>query len=535
MIMSDSLRLIEGLRQAQAWDHPVSESIDLVETHISWIVLTGPFAYKFHKPVNLGFLDFTTLEQRLWDCQEELRLNRRLSSDLYIDLVAVLGTPECPRVVAVPEDDPHGLDSHFLPVIEYGLRMRQFSQQALLPAALRRGDIHNRQIDDLAITLARFHAGASRAPVDGPYGTAAAILQPVLANFDVLVPRLTPDLVLRMEQLKRWAQVHFQKIKPLFQQRLATGHVRECHGDLHLGNMVLHDGRIQVFDCLEFSASLRWIDVISDLAFLVMDLEERGYPRQANRILNRWLEQSGDYAGLRLWRWYVSYRALVRAKVAVLSGDQSADCGVEAYCSVAERQMVAETPNGPTQCSLLFCHGVSGSGKSHLAIQVAGAIGAILLRSDVERKRWFGLWGIPSEPHRQGDPYTTAVTEELFQHHLPGLAAQLLAWNFSIIVDATYGQYRHRQAMVAVAARAGVPCLILDLRTPLHLLQQRIRQRQRVGGNASDADLAVLQRQLDRQQPLSRQERARAISIEPGWTLSAVHSAIADRLADVHG
>ena len=299
--LARSTRLVDALRQPGPWPHPVHEPIGLVETHISWVLLTGPYAYKLHKPVNLGFLDFTGLEQRLHDCREELRLNRRLSQDLYLGLVAVVDSPAGLRVVEASEEPGRApLPGGVLP-LEVGLRMRQFPQEALLPAALAHGAIDGSQLDALALDLARFHQRAAVAPADGVYGTPAAVLQPVRDNITALEPRLPAHAQPLLEQVRHWSERCFADIRPLLEQRLAAGRVRECHGDLHLGNMLLLDGRIQVFDCLEFSPSLRWIDVISDMAFLVMDLEERGAPVLANRLLNAWLGETGDYDGLRLW------------------------------------------------------------------------------------------------------------------------------------------------------------------------------------------------------------------------------------------
>ncbi|MEB3352641.1 MAG: AAA family ATPase [Cyanobacteriota bacterium] len=496
-----------------AWPHPVCEPIGLVETHISWVLLTGNYAYKIHKPVNLGFLDFTSLEKRLTDCQEELRLNRRLSSDLYCDLMAVVGSDSHPHLIEAsalspPVASPGSAQGA---VRDYALRMHQFPQHALLPAVLQAGGVSPAAIDALANDLAHFHQHAAVADPGGPFGTPEAVRQPVLANFAALEPRLPTEHRSRLAVLRQWEAEQFHRLSPRMGQRLAQRRVRECHGDLHLGNMLMRGGRIRVFDCLEFSPSLRWIDVISDMAFLVMDLEERGQPQLANRLLNGWLEANGDYGGLDLWHWYVSYRALVRAKVAALSGPWRADGSGEAYLAVAERCLE------PGQPALLLLHGLSGSGKSHLSERLAAELGAIRLRSDVERKRWFGQWGLCSEPGDpppyQGDPYAPAVGEALFGEHLPQLAADLLGAGFVVIVDATFLKERHRRAMAAVACSAAAPLRILSCSAPLPLLQQRVAARRQSGQDPSDADLAVLERQLLDQEPLTPWERARTVEL----------------------
>lgn len=529
-------QLISALLQPKAYPHPVQPPIRCLQTHISWVLLTGEHAYKIRKPVNLGFLDFSSLEQRRRDCLEELRLNRRLSAELYEGVVAIGGSPQQPRIFPLTEadgiEDTHqgsqGTSAAAKPTLitpptaalEYAVRMREFPQQDLLPAALQRGAIGTAEIEALADDLARFHAGAAIAPADGPYGTPEAVLQPVRANGACLEPLLAPALRPQLEQLRRWEHETHAQLRPRFSDRLAAGRVREGHGDLHLGNMLLRQGRIRVFDCLEFSPTLRWIDVISDMAFLVMDLEERGGAALANRLLNRWLEWSGDYGGLELWHWYVSYRAMVRAKVAALSGDRSTNGAVAAYLGLALHQQQQPQP------WLLLCHGLSGSGKSQRSTELAAALGAIRLRSDVERKRWFGRWGDPALACRSGDPYAPAVSEALFSGHLPQLAAGLLQAGFPVIVDATFLVLQHRQAMHAVAERLGVPLRILDLATPEPLLHQRLEQRWRgrrtdrdpCDDDPSDADQAVLERQLVYREPLSPTEQRLTITATPELT-----------------
>lgn len=520
--MGGSSALIDSLRRPEAYGHPV-DAIAVIETHISWVLLSGPVAYKLRKPVDLGFVNFTTLERRLHDCREELRLNRRLVQDLYLGLAAVVPSEQGPRLQELAEDrsDEAILGS---PLLEVAVRMRQFPQEALLPAALAREEVGGEQVDELAETLARFHASAAIAPADGPYGTPAAAREPVEVNVACLRERAAEALQPALERLAAWNTGAFAALEPLLRRRLAQGRVRECHGDLHLGNMLLRAGRIEVFDCLEFSPALRWIDVVSDLAFLVMDLRQRGHPALGARLLNRWLECSGDYEGLALWRWFVSYRALVRAKVAALSGDGSSEGAVAAYLALAEATIT------PAPQALLICRGLSGSGKSHHSGPLAAELGAIRLRSDVERKRLFGLWGIPAQAGRQGDPYAREVSDELFGERLPALAEGVLAAGFTVIVDACFLRRCDRAAMAAVAERAGVPLLILEFSAPEAVLRQRIEQRQRGGSDPSDADLAVLERQIGWDEPLSAAERQRTIAVTPASSVESTAAVVRPRL-----
>ncbi len=493
--------MIAALLRPEAYGHPV-QTLDLLETHASWVILTGAYAYKLKKPVNFGFLDFSSPERRLHCCREELRLNRRLSPDLYLGLAPVHGPAERASFRGPG------------PVIEHAVRMRQFPQADLLPAALARGAVGAHQIDAFAGDLARFQASAAVAAPGAGYGTPAAVRAPLDANLQALaaLPGTQPALA----QLHPWVEGEFQRLAPLLEQRLRQGWIREGHGDLHLGNLLLRAGRIAAFDCLEFSPQLRWIDTVSELAFLAMDLAERGRLDLAHRLRDGLLELSGDRQGLELWRWYTVYRATVRAKVAGLRAGQPDQDAAERASHGAELQAylalaLAATRPGPV--ALVLLHGPPGSGKSWLGQALVERLGAIRLRSDVERKRPFGLWGIPARAERHGDPYAPAVSEELFVRWLPALAQRVLAAGFPAVVDATFGRRRARRPLQALAQRQGVPLRILELRTPLALARRRIRARQQRGTDPSDAGLAVLEQQLREWEPLQAEERPWVLAV----------------------
>ena len=285
--------------------------VTVLETHISYVLLTGKHAYKIKKSVNLGFLDFTTLAARRFYCEQELRLNRRLAPALYLDVVAITGTIDAPVL---------GGDG---PVLEYAVKMHEFSQEALASQLLSRNELAAADIDVLAAKVAAFHATIEVAAPDSAFGRPDDILRIALQNFARIRPLLaTPADRAELDALALWAEREHQVRQTAFHERQRGGFVRECHGDLHLGNIARIDGEITIFDCIEFNDAMRWIDVMSEVAFTVMDLQDRGRGDLGQRFLNAYLEITGDYAGLSVLRFYLAYRAMVRAMVARLRAVQ---------------------------------------------------------------------------------------------------------------------------------------------------------------------------------------------------------------------
>ncbi len=471
--------LIAALQDPTRFDHPV-ERFEVHETHISWVLLTGPFAYKIKKPVNLGFLDFSTLAARRHFCDEELRLNRRLAPQLYRDVVALTGTPDDPIVDGTGE------------AFEYAVRMVEFPQESLLDHALKDGALDAARVDAIARLVADFHAGAEIAAADSPYGEPDLVFRPVRENFEQIDPLLDdPPERARLERLRDWSINRYDELRELLTERKSRGWIREGHGDLHLGNMLLLDDEIAAFDCLEFSPALRWIDVQSDLAFLLMDLAEHGAQSHAHRLLDAYLARGGDYAGLRLQPFYQVYRALVRAKVAAIRlGQGGGDPSVlHDYLALAERL------RQPPRPCLLITHGLSGSGKSHVAGELVERLGAVRLRSDVERKRLLGREA--ESATAEGDKatvYGTEVSDRTYQK-LAELACTVVEAGYPVIVDATFLERERRDAFAALATELGVPFAILDVQADDELLEARVAARARTGRDPSEADLAVLELQ----------------------------------------
>jgi len=503
--MSFNPEWLDAIHDPATYPHPVSV-IELLETHISWVILTGDWAYKLKRPVNFGFVDFSSLELRHAACHEEIRLNRRTAPSLYDDVVPL----------ATDVDGPQFGGSGA--VIEYAVRMKQFRQEDLLENCLARGELSSEMIDELAGEVAGLHSGAAVATLESPFGESALIRDSVQACFDPLMQiPLTEELRFELESVSEWFESEGSRLQETFVARKRQGWVRECHGDLHLGNLVLYRQKPTLFDCLEFNPQLRWIDVISDIAFLVMDLFDRGAATLASRLLNSWLERTGDYEGLKVLKYYLAYRALVRAKVAALRFQQLDNLSIEAthqlellksYVDLG-RILVAKNP-----VSIVLMHGVSGSGKSFVASQLATALHGIRIRSDVERKR---LWGrqSPSDQtsNSERDLYSQDVTHMTYER-LKTLVRSTIDAGYITIVDATFLKRADRIAFAALAHELDVPCVTVACHANECVLRERLAERGAGGGDASDADVSVLRRQLVGIEPLDMDELMSAVVLD---------------------
>ena len=489
-----SQALLDALHNPAFYPHPV-EDIRVIETHISWVILTGRYAYKMKKPVNFGFLDFTTLEARQHFCQQELLLNQRMAPELYLEVLPVTGTEQAPEL------NGQG------PVLEYVLKMQEFPQSQLLAQVQARGELTSAHIDALAEQIAHFHRAASPISSTHTLNNAQAIVAPMHQNFEQIRPFLhEAQDIQQLDALKAWTESSIERLWPLLEQRCQRGMVRECHGDLHLGNATLLNGRVVLFDCIEFNEPFRLIDIASDAAFLAMDLEDRGLIAQSRRFTNAWLEQTGDYESLPLLTLYKAYRALVRAKVSLFRLHQEQD--------TAERQRIlhqyrnyAQLAEGysriPT-CFLAITCGVSAVGKSVASLKLVEALGAIRLRSDVERKRLV---------RTEAALYTAEATEVTYQR-LHQLALAALQAGFAVVLDATYLKQAQRQAAQQVAEQLGVPFIIIDCHAPEPLIAQWLAERQAQGQDPSDATWAVVQAQLASREPLTEQEHTHSYSLD---------------------
>ncbi len=513
--------LVGALRQAlQSGAAPVG----LFETHISWVLVAGPSAYKIKKAVRFDFLDFSTLAARRHFCDEEVRLNRRLAPQLYQGVAAVTGS------IARPALDGAGAP------IEYAVRMRAFAQDALWNRRIERHLLTAEEIDDLARQLAAFHTQVARAPAHGPWGAPEALRRVADDNI-ALLDSLVRDAAgrARVTRLRAWQQDCQRTLGPVFERRRADGWVREGHGDLHCGNILTLDGKVAAFDCIEFDDALRWIDVMHDIAFVRMDLRRHGLGALAARLLAGYLELTGDYEGVAVLRYYEVQCALVRAKIALLRAAQASPaeaqaCRRDADALLATALAAAESPPP----ALVVMHGVTGSGKSTGARALVELLEAVQLRSDVERKRMHGI-GPAERP--AGAALATLYSQQsndAVYRRLGALAASLIEAGMTVVIDACSLKRHERAAFEALAAALRVPLALVDVRARDATMRERIRSRRQQGADPSDADESVLDFQLRADEPLSGHELAHAFPLdsEAPFDCDAVRAALLKLLTD---
>ena len=496
---------IEELLSESAYPHAVTR-LALKQTHLSWVVLTGGFAYKLKKPVRFDFVDASALERRRHLCQEELRLNRRFAPELYLDVVPI--TREAGRLKVGGSGEP----------LEYAVRMREFAEAQELASRLERDAVTPQEIAALGGLLADTHAGADAAPADGPFGSLQTVRQPMLDNFSLLRARMGNGYPMQqLARLEAWTLHSLSELEPVIEARRRSGRVRECHGDLHARNIVWWQSRWLPFDCLEFDPRLRWIDVMSDAAYLYMDLVSRSREDLASYFLNRYLEVSGDYEGLRLLHLYCSYRALVRAKVDALWANSAGPRErVELEDRLAHRLAVAMRFLDAEQPFLILMHGVTASGKSWLSDRLEGVLPAIRVRSDLERKRRAGVEELAHRGLAVGaGSYAADVTQRTYERLL-ACADAALEGRCSIIVDATFLEARDRTAFRSLAQRRRCPFLIISCVADPATLARRLDRRELGGRDPSEATHDVLADQLKRRQPLDAAEAPLSLEVDTG-------------------
>ncbi len=502
-------QLAEALRHESAYPHATGR-IEVVETHISWIFLTESFAYKVKKRVYLGFLDFSTLEKRRYFCNEELRLNQRLCPEIYLAVVPVVQSGTSFFI------DGEG------DIVDYAVKMVRFDRKMELDRMLSSGMLNTMHVDILSSLIAGFHQSIPAVSVETGFGHPDNLIKPMLANFTHTEPAASnrPEAI-RLESIKRWTREEHQRLTPLFVERQRGGFIRQCHGDMHTGNMVWWKNRIFIFDCIEFNDNLSIIDVISDLAFLFMDLEHAGYPAFAWRLLNSYLLETGDYGALPLLRFYAVYRAMVRAKVTAIRYTQTTEQSTLekilqehlSYLQLAEHYTHKPKP------LMILTSGVSGSGKTTLSRDIAQTLHCVHIRSDIERKRLAGLKALERSDKAAGASLYSEEQSRLTYKRLLDVAALCIADDLRVIVDATFLTAESRRMFIELASNRNCPCKILYFHAPKEVLMERVQKRWLMGNDASEANSKVLALQLEKFEPFTREEEAIAIRINTAETV----------------
>lgn len=521
--------MIESLQRPTAYPHPV-ENVRLIETHVSWVLLTGSYAYKIKKPVNYGFVDYSTLEKRHYYCKQEIAFNRALTQNIYLQVLPITKTAEGYAVNGTGE------------IVDYTVQMTEFSQGQLLNHLLRQQQLPLNIVEDIAVQLANFHLQAEHAAPDTPYGRPETVLQPVEENFQQARELLhqfniaNSTYLSPLNQLEEKSKAVFQRIQPLLQARKQTGFIRSCHGDIHLGNVTLLEGKPVIFDCIEFNEYFRWTDVMGDVGFLLMDFYDHQRPDLGMHFLNMYLTYTGDYGSLAVLPFYFAYRAMVRSKIQLFSINEQDDETQRqiyyqkylSYVHLAYHYLTLQKP------AIIIMHGVSGSGKSTVANAIAEQMHAIVIRSDVERKRLFNL-----QPHENSQAkltqsiYQPEVNTQTYQR-LQELAELITHADYPVIVDATFLKQAERQLFANMAKSQGIPFVIISCYASKEILSSRISERQNLTDSISEAnDLSILEAQQRTIEPLTdeEQECTIAVNTNPSNTLQELAQKIKDRLA----
>ena len=498
--------LLQRLLTPAAYPHPVT-SVRLIETHISWVFLTGDYVYKVKKPVNFGFLDFSSLERRRHFCEEEVRLNQRFAPTLYLDAVPIVGPPAAARILNASDVCGAGEP------IEWAVRLKQFDEAGRLDRLLDSGGLSTQGCVELAVEITRIQDRLEIADVASPWGTTEAVASAI----DSTLGRLRehrPEIRERVGSLELAVHRQLAACSGAFESRRRAGRVRQCHGDLHLANIVRHEGHFVPFDSIEFSDALRWIDVASDVAFLAMDLESRGRGDLATTFTSSWIEAADDHQATCVLPVYLIYRAMVRATVAAIRSTQSnvgppadpaaaaaANAESDRYLALAERLIVERRP------LLVATSGVSGSGKTTVTGEVAAALGAVRLRSDVERKRLFGMAATdrPRDAVQEAALYSSETSRRTYAR-LAERARLILAAGTSVVVDAACNRRWERRILADAAREAGVPMVWLSLEVPEAVAVARVAARQAGGTDASDASVDIVRAQFAAREPIQPDE-----------------------------
>ena len=494
---------IARMQQPDFYPHAVTAKIQLVQTHASWVVLTGDYAYKIKKSVNYGFLDYSTLEKRKHFLNEELRLNLKIAPQLYLE------------VLPISREGRDFILGSSKNIVEYALKMRQFAPDSLLSNLLKAEKLEAKHFIELGKIVAKFHKNALTNQYISGFGAIDRIKVAFSENYRQSQKYLgIVQTDKQFEATKAYSDRFFDRRQDLFADRIGQNKIKECHGDLHLKNICLWQGKIQLFDRIEFNESFRFVDTMYDVAFTVMDLEAREKPKFANAFLNSYLEHSQDWQGLCILPLYLCRQAYVRAKVNSFLLDDlqipESDRKKAQQAAIKYYRQAYQYTKSRTG-SLIIMSGLSGSGKSTVARTIARAKSAIQIRSDAVRKH---LAEIPLDESGSDRIYTPEMTQKTY-HRLEEVGIMLAKEGYTVILDAKYDRFAWRQSCFARAKAEKIPYQIVHCTAPIAVLRDRLKRRK---NDISDATAELIAPQQANAEPFTPAERPYVIMVDTSQT-----------------
>jgi len=481
---TDLPSLISALSHPQVYPE-ATDNVVLIQTQMSCVFLSGEYAYKIKKPVNLGYLDYTTLEKRHYFCEQEVILNRRLCPNVYFG------------VERITFDGAHYAFNGAGEVVEYAVKMKRLPDERLLDRLLKQNAVSSAMLDDLADKLARFHAHAQTDDIITSYGSSAVITQNTEENFSQTgkyFGKVLPQE--QFEHIRDYTRNFMRDNAALLHTRMSEQRIRDCHGDLHAQHICFCDD-ICIFDCIEFNERFRYCDVASEVAFLAMDLEHSGYADLSRYFLVQYVAYSKDSNIPALLNFYKCYRAYVRAKVACFKQDDPLVSAEDKQRSLEAAQSYFDLAYSYTRYRplLVVMTGLCGSGKSTIAGALAGRCAAVHISSDVTRKR---LAGIPETEHRYDEDGCGLYSADFHRKTYAAIMAQTaeaLESNYSVVLDAAFLKQSEREAACEMARQKGADILLLECRLDAQLTKERLQQRLSQQ-TASDGRWEIYQKQL---------------------------------------
>ena len=499
MTQIDISTLVERMQQSAFYPHSTVEPIELVQTHISYVFLTGDYAYKLKKAVDFGFLDFSTLEKRNHFLAEEMHMNQAIAPELYLE------------ILPITQDGNKYILGGAGEAVEYALKMRQFPQENLFINLFEAGKLGPEYMEELGKIVAQFHSQAETNDYIRSFGTVAKIREAIDENYQQTVPYIgIAQTQQQFDDTKAYTDQFFAENEALFQARIDNNKIKECHGDLHLKNICLWQDKIQLFDRIEFNEPFRFVDVMYDIAFAVMDLEARNSQDLANIFLNTYLEQTGDWLGLQVLPLYLSRQAYVRAKVtSFLLNDPSIPDGVKesAKQTASDYYQQAWAYTQKRSGKIILMSGLSGAGKSTVARAIAQNINAIHVRSDAVRKH---LAGIPPSEKGGEEIYSGEMSQKTYTR-MSELGVLLANSGFAVILDAKYDRMALRQQAIEAASAHNIPLQIINCTAPMEVLRDRLDKR---SGDISDATAELLASQQAQAEEFTSVEQAYVTTID---------------------